>query len=109
MGVEEVGQLDSLLRFKPSPGRASNGVALRGHLIKFSLVLTDQHWEVSRDDGILKEVKGAPEWRIAHSPPDLYITVDTAIHYVTDTRAQANDSDIKRNADKTLEALKPYR
>jgi hypothetical protein len=48
-------------------------------------------------------------WRIEGPVPDPHLTVDTAIRYVTQLRSSAKGDDTKKNADKTLAALKRLR
>jgi hypothetical protein len=51
---------------------------------------------------------GAAEWRIEGPVPEPKITVDAAIRYVTELRANAKDPVIRKNADRTLAALKHF-
>jgi len=57
----------------------------------------------------LKEVSGAREWRIEETDAAIWLTVETAIRYVTQMRDQSNDPVIKRNADRTLAVLARHR
>ncbi len=97
----EAGRIDSVLRFEP--------LAHYSHadkmMCKYSLVLTDRHWEVGPNGGAAKEVTGRPEWRIAEEPTDLRISVATAVRYVTEMRGKTKDPAIKKNADQTLAKL----
>jgi hypothetical protein len=103
-----LGRLDSSLRFVQAPERTVDGSLIGVTMEKFVVVLTDKYWEVGAD-GRLKEAAGAEEWRIQESPPDLYITVEAAIRYVTQEREQAKDPVVKKNANRTLAALKRVR
>ena len=106
VGATEVGQLDAVLTFKPSSGRASNGSLVMGPLIRFALVLTDKHWNLEPDGAVGKELKGPPEWRIDCTENTRWITVDTALAYVTEARDKSTRPSVKKNAEITIQALK---
>jgi hypothetical protein len=66
---------------------------------------------VREDFGYLLKVPGAngvQKWRIGGPVPEPRVTVETAIRYVTEVRAKTIDAAIKRNADRTLAALKYF-
>ena len=52
---------------------------------------------------------GALQWRIEGPVPEPHLTVDAAIRYVTEIRADTKDAATRRNADRTLAALKHIR
>jgi hypothetical protein len=52
---------------------------------------------------------GAQEWRIEGPVPEPHLTVDAAIRYVNEIRANTKDATIRKNADRTLAALKHIR
>jgi hypothetical protein len=54
-------------------------------------------------------IKQSTEWRIEGLMPQPHLTVDTAIRYVTELRANAKDNTIRKNADRTLYMLKRLR
>lgn len=91
------GQIDSTLRFTPSESYKAGLV--------YNLLLTDKHWELG-SDGTPKEMTGPPEWRIEDTASTLWLSIDAAIHYVTDVRDKTTDPSIKKNADQTLTKLK---
>lgn len=52
---------------------------------------------------------GTEEWRIEGPVPEPHLTVDAAIRYVAGILANTKDADIRKNADRTLAALKRLR
>jgi hypothetical protein len=107
VGTIELGILDSSLHYKPSSGRAGSGAVIGATIIKFELVLSGRHWEAEPSGTKETEVIGTPEWRItAIAGKEEWITIDTAIRYVTERRNETNDPAIKKNADATLNVLK---
>jgi hypothetical protein len=52
---------------------------------------------------------GEAAWRIEGTVPDPLLSVDEAIRYVSTVRAATNEDPIRRNADRTLAALKHFR
>ncbi|MHB8524881.1 MAG: hypothetical protein ACYDD2_01815 [Candidatus Acidiferrales bacterium] len=107
-GTNEVGQLDSSLRFDPTlqPPNPYHVAFIVGPSIKFNLVLTDRHWQLESDGVMGKEVTGQPEWKIVDDLPGIFITVDAAVRYVTKMRAKTSDPVTRKNADSALAALK---
>lgn len=73
------------------------------------LVLTRQHWEFAPDHRTLREVSGPPEWRLEKEYNHLYVTLDTAIRYLTQVRDSTTDPVIKKNAAQSLATLSRYR
>ncbi|MGC2263726.1 MAG: hypothetical protein WA611_11740, partial [Candidatus Acidiferrales bacterium] len=105
-GMNQVGVLDSALRFTPSPEPPGVEV-LVAPSIRFDLVLTDKHWQLDLNDGGMSRViVGPPEWKIVNESPELCITIDAAVRYVTEARAKTKDPLIRKNADSTLAVLK---
>ena len=49
------------------------------------------------------------EWKIEGRVPEPHLTVDSAIRYVTELRTDAKDPAARKNADRTLAALKRLR
>lgn len=72
------------------------------------LVLTNKHWEFAPDRLTLKEVAGAPEWSLEKESNYVYLTVGTAIRYLSHVRDSTTDPVIKRNADQTLAFLRRH-
>ena len=52
---------------------------------------------------------GAVEWRIKGPLPEPVVTVDAAIRYVSEVKAKTRDAAIRKNAERTLAALKHFR
>jgi len=69
------------------------------------LVLSAKHWEFTSDGRSLKEVDGEPEWRFEKEGNHVYVTVETAIRYLSQVRDSSTDPVIKKNADRALEVL----
>ncbi len=100
--IEDEAGLDSNLSLvQPIAGTIKSGLA-------FNLVLTNKYWELG-DDGKLKQVIGPPQWKIADAWTTVWISVDTAIRYVTDMRSRTTDPIVKKNADKTIASLLPFK
>ena len=97
---DELGSIDSSLRYTPVP--SSNAT---GNIGVYRLVLSDKRWERSAD-GVMKEVAGPPEWKIEGPLTRRWTTVDAAIRYVEQQRKRSNDASLKQNADATLKALR---
>jgi hypothetical protein len=71
--------------------------------------LSDKYWQ-TEPDGSVKEVMGPLAWRIVEAYPSApWVTLEVAIHYVTDVRDKATDPVIRANAEKTLASLKHFR
>jgi hypothetical protein len=110
-----VGQIDSLGRFTslvlpgladpPRPGNQP----LRGPVPlgrPYDLVLTDTHWEFGPKLEGPREVKGPPEWRIETFEIEPWVTVDAAIRYLTHLRNESSSETVRRNAEKSITALR---
>jgi hypothetical protein len=92
-----LGQLDSSLHFSRLPSAKVRA--------GFDLLLTDKNAE-SGPDGTTKQVTETARWRIDGTPPEPYLTVEAAIHYVTELRSKAENDATRKNADKTIATLK---
>jgi hypothetical protein len=104
--TDGLGQIDSLLRFIPSPTRGPRGVMiLKGPVLTFDLVLSEKQWRVNQDGGRELESNVPPQWLITCGGETFWINLDTAILYVKDIAAKTQDPVIRRNADKTLQRL----
>jgi hypothetical protein len=75
----------------------------------YTVVLDNKHWELGPNGQAAKQVTGSPEWRIEGTNDSIWLTVESAIHYVTDVRNHTSDQTIKKNADRTLVSLKRLR
>jgi hypothetical protein len=106
VSTDRLGQIDSLLRFTPSPKRGPGGVVLlKGPFLTFDLVLTEKQWKVNQDGGRELEANVPPQWLITSGGDTAWINRDTAIVYVKDIEAKTKDPVIRKNADKTLQQL----
>ena len=94
------GRIDDALHYMPPD--SSHEKVWVNHL----LVLTDKYRELDADGTSEKQERGMYAWRIQNAEPVVWLTVDTAIWYVTKTRESASDPLIKKNADQTLARLK---
>jgi hypothetical protein len=104
VGIESLGNIDSKLRWTPP-----NTSAVKEGVM-YNLVLTDKHWDFESDGTTVKEVTGAPEWRINDTPGAVvYLNLDKAIAYVKKLRDQSTAPTIRKNANKTLAILNRYR
>lgn len=108
---DELGQIDSAGRFtslvapslldssghyrkKPWGPELHGPVYVGGH---YELVLTDTYWEFTPGREGLREVRGAPEWRIENFDIHPLVTVPAAIRYLTRLRDDSDSEVIKRN------------
>ncbi len=97
---DEMGPIDSALRMK-GPLMQVRGI--------YKLLLTDTFWKLQVDGINLQREKGALHWRIEDvQANDLHLSVDAAIRYLTDLQDESADPTVKRNAEKTIVALRGY-
>ena len=99
-GCFDLGRIDDSLHYTPPDPRYHKTAVL------YHLVLTDKHWEIGPDGVTEKEITGPPAWRIKNPEPVLWLTVDTAIRYISEMRDKTKDSTIRKNAEQTLTKLK---
>ncbi len=100
---EELGQIDSSLRYAPFRPKRSfkSGIG-------YNLVAVPAHALVSFPGATKPEERVNPHvtyWKIKGSPGDPWTTVNTAIRYVLEAREKTRDPIIKQNADRTMAAL----
>ncbi|HPT29006.1 MAG TPA: hypothetical protein PLZ95_21475, partial [Bryobacteraceae bacterium] len=117
---DELGQIDSAGRFtslvapslldssghyrkKPWGPELHGPVYVGGH---YELVLTDTHWEFTPGREDLREVRGAPEWRIENFDIHPLVTVQAAIRYLTRLHDESSSEVTKRNTEKSIAALR---
>ena len=94
-----LGDLDSSLRFTNGvPG----GVKVREG---YTLALSNKYSLPGAKGKPAQELIGPNRWLVADSPPEQWITVNTAIRYATEMRDQTTDPAIKQNADQTIAKL----
>jgi len=107
ISANSLGELDSSLRltdYPPNKPSASCG-CYGDNGLAYTLLLSEKplDWEATPRGAKAKEFTGPLAWRIySFDPPEPWITLDTAIRYVTDMRDKTTDPAIKKNADKTL-------
>jgi len=103
VGFEDLGQIDSALRYTPPKPRTALKTAMLYHF-----VLTPGYSVMYGSDGkTVKEKKpsGCSFWQIDGSLGAPWTTVNTAVRYVLETRAKTTDPVIRKNADETLAKL----
>jgi hypothetical protein len=97
---DDFGTIDSSLRLKPPD---ASGSIMMGEI--FSLVFIHQP-SGTKGTGEASETPGLGEWKIEGPIHVRTATVTVAIRYVTEMRDQSADPAIRRNAEKTVAALK---
>ena len=76
---------------------------------QYELVLTDTYWDLGPGPGAPSAVVGSPEWRIETFESEPWITIDTAIRYLTGLRAESKSETVKNNAERSIAALRRLR
>ena len=106
---EDVGQIDSALRFIPARP-SSDRTAYPYNLVLAPSRLTMIGPELGPDgQKVVKEMKGPSlEWQINGSLGTPWTTVNTAIRYVLERQTKTTDPATRKNADKTLITLLHY-
>ena len=113
ISTNPLGDLDSSLRLSnyPSirmlPGN-NNSACYGDDYLGVTLLLSEKHWQIA-PDGTVKELDGPVAWRIENTFFEPFITLDTAIRYVTQTRDKTDNPVIKKNAARTLAILRNYK
>jgi len=101
------GQLYSALRFKAALHMApGNGLKMEGTNEEYALTLTGKRLEFEPAGPQKKAVKGPEEWRIENAHLYGFISLTTAIRYVTEMRDKTTHPAVKKNAEQTLVQLK---
>jgi hypothetical protein len=100
-----LGTIDSSLRYE----RPKNDFPVTMTVYEFRLVYTNKHTELAADGKTIREITGAWEWKIEDPPISRWTTVDRAIEYVSAMSDKSNSPLIKKNAKKTVAALKRLR
>ena len=72
----------------------------------YSLALSNKYLLPRRGGKPAQEFAGPNRWKITAAPSELWISVNTAIPYVTDMRDKTADPVIKQNAKQTLVELR---
>lgn len=97
------GQIDSRLRYIPSPNTSYGKFA-----VAYTVVLKQTFYSgVGSNGQVEKKKPGDKVWRIEapEFPPFPFTTVNGAIRYVLEQRAETKNPEIRMNADATLTAL----
>jgi len=100
--TDYLGTIDSALRFKP-PKR---DVPIVMTSFRFRLVYTNKHRDIGANGEAIREITGPWEWKIGEPLILRWTTPVRAIEYVSLMRDKTDDPVIKKNADKTIAALK---
>jgi hypothetical protein len=100
--TDYLGTIDSALRFKP-PKR---DVPIVMTSFRFRLVYTNKHHDIGPNGETIKEITGPWEWKIGEPLILRWTIPDRAIEYVSLMRDKTDDPVVKKNADKTIAALK---
>jgi hypothetical protein len=107
-----LGHLDSALRLLKYPswrlGPVNSSACNGQDIFLFHFVLSEKYWETTAN-GTAKELDGPRAWRVEDTSYEPFITLDTAIRYVTEKRDKTADPVIKKNANRTLTILKYYK
>jgi hypothetical protein len=106
ISVRPLGELDSSLSLSTHsrlPG--NNNACCGGNYLGFTLLLSEKHWQIA-SNGTVKEFDGPLAWRIEDTLFRPFITLDTAIRYVTQTRDKSTNLVIKKNGEETIAKLK---
>lgn len=101
------GRIDSSARFERTLAPTLKGPIPSRQ--QYYLLLTDSHWEFGRNGEATKEVKGPPEWRIETFESEPRIMIETAIRYLTQLRNKSSDPVIRKNAARSIAALRRLR
>jgi hypothetical protein len=99
---EQLGELDSAMRYTPAPtkpyfksGWGYDFVNVPGHTLVMGA-------DGKQEDRVNPKVA---YWKITGSQGKPWTTVNTAIRYVLEMRAKTTDSEVKKNADRSLAML----
>jgi hypothetical protein len=90
--------------------RVSRDPSSRGpkSAIAYKLIQTDKHWDPGPDGRSLNEVVGRAKWLIEGKGDTIWLTKESAIHYLAETRDNSKDLVLKRNADQAIASLKRH-
>jgi hypothetical protein len=96
------GAIDSALRY--TAPHTEVPVTMIGYV--FRLIYTNNRIETDKHGAVIREVDGPWEWKIEAPQMSRWTTVSRAIEYVTMMRDRTDDPVLKKNAAKTIAALK---
>lgn len=103
LGYTDVGKIDSLLRFTPSPK-----AEFMKTVLSYNVVAVPAFYWMTGPDGktpVEKKFVGYRVWQIEGTLGLPWTTVNTAIRYVLEVRNKTADPIIKKNAEQTLAEL----
>jgi len=100
---EALGEIDLRLRFS---GSGASGTAVRQN---YKLIFDNDYSSVPNTSNDPYARIGPSRWRIDGAPDEQWVSIATAIKYVTQMRDLTPDPAIRANADKTLAILAHYR
>ena len=100
---EALGEIDLQLRFS---GSAASGTAVRQN---YKLIFDNDYSSAPNTSNDPYARIGPSRWRIDATPDEQWVSIATAIKYVTQMRDSTPDSAIRANADETLAILAHYR
>lgn len=103
IGISSLGRLGPKLQYFPPDSRFVKEGA------EYRLVLTETHSQLGTDGKTSKEIAGPLRWRIEGPGSPIFITLDTAIRYLSEKGEHSPDPVIRKNAEKTLAALRKYK
>jgi hypothetical protein len=97
--TDDFGTIDARLRYRPpeAPRPATTAFG-------FLLELTNKHWDTTGDE-LTSETVGPLEWKLT-GPMRRETTVEKAIAYIAARSASTTDPRIRKNAERTLVALR---
>lgn len=98
--TDDLGTIDSTLRFKPP----NQYVTMTSYV--FRLVYTSKHRDIGRNGETVRELTGPWEWKLVGPQTYRVATPARAVEYLALMRDKTDDPIIKKNADKTIPALK---
>jgi len=102
--TDYLGTIDSGLRYKAPTYKFKVRPTMT--VYAFRLVYTNKRREVGKGGKTVKEVEGPWGWKIDAPRMARWTTVNRALQYVAMMRDKTDDPVIKKNADKTIAALK---
>ena len=86
---------------------SGSSVATSGNMVRedYKLFFDDKYSLPADGTNPAEQFTGPSRWRIEDAPAEQWISVSTAIRYVTQMRDATSDPSIKQNAEKTLATL----
>ncbi|HEY3770429.1 MAG TPA: hypothetical protein VGN44_17280 [Candidatus Angelobacter sp.] len=103
VGVSDIWKVDSTMHVtrSSSPKYFKSGIG-------YKVVLSDKHWELGADKKTLHEVTGSPAWRIDEAGNTIWLTLDTAVQYLSGLRDKSKSLQFKKDVNKAIALLKRH-